>query len=176
MALFPLTFCCGTAWKSGVRVPATGIYGDEGWMMKNLSRLRVGLLGLALLLAGALTPALAKESSEAKAGDAAESFASSRFVTLAPLAVSLFRDGRPLQPFVLSLRLEVVDVKAKILVKRMMPRLHDACLRHLQNYLWYRVKDPRRVDLVVLKRKLRAVSERVLGPGIVVAVLVRGVS
>ena len=157
-----------------------GIYGNEGQLMKDisrqyLSRLAVCLLGLALLFFGVLmpafAPAFAEESSEAKAEEAAALSAGHRFVTLAPLAVPLFRDGRPQRPFVLNMRLEVTDLDAKILTKRLMPRLHDACLRQLQNYLWYRVKDPRHVDLQAVKRRLRAVSERVLGPGVVVAVL-----
>jgi hypothetical protein len=142
--------------------------------MKYLSGLTVGLLGVMLALT--IAPAIAEEGSEAAAGEKDGSFASQRFLTLAPLAVSFFRDGRPLQPFVLDLRLEVANLDAKLEVKRRMPRLHDAYLRHLQNYLWHRVKDPRRVDLMVLKRRLKAVSDKVLGPDIVVAVLILGVS
>ena len=94
------------------------------------------------------------------------------YYTLQPFTVPIVRDGRIARhvSFVVTLETRGVANKDKILEAR--KRLRDSFLQDLHGVLSIRRKDGRSFKTSVLKKRLMAVSKRVLGEDIVRDILI----
>lgn len=96
------------------------------------------------------------------------------FVTLEPFIVPVIREGRVVKQVSLTITLELAEPNAETEVAAKMPYLRDAFLTRLHGLMGRRRRDGRTFAPEVVKRRLLAESERVLGAGVVRDVLVQG--
>jgi len=95
-----------------------------------------------------------------------------RYVSLAPILVSVIRhnDVRKLVTLMITVELEGPDKRSK--VEDLMPRLRDGFIGDLQRVFGTGIYDDRTADLPLLKKRLLAVSQKIVGAGVVRDVLI----
>jgi hypothetical protein len=95
-----------------------------------------------------------------------------RYVSLAPLLVSVIRhnDVRKLVTLMITIELEGPDKRSK--VEDLMPRLRDGYISDLQRVFGTGIYDDRTVDLPLVKKRLLAISRKIVGAGVVHNVLI----
>jgi hypothetical protein len=95
-----------------------------------------------------------------------------RYVSLSPLLVSVIRhsDVHKLVTLLITIELEGPDKRAK--VEDLMPRLRDGFISDLQRVFGTGIYDDRTVDLVLVKKRLLAISRKIVGAGVVHDVLI----
>ena len=83
----------------------------------------------------------------------------------------------PEQLISLVITLEVADGKAATIIKQRLPRLNDAYLQTLYGALDQKlVNKGQLVDIGLVKQRLRAPTERILGPDVAKDILVQAVA
>lgn len=95
------------------------------------------------------------------------------FVTLEPFIVPVIREGRVVKQVNLTITLELAAPHVQTELAAKMPYLRDAFLTRLHGLMGRHRRDGRAFAPEVVKRRLLAESERVLGPGVVRDVLVQ---
>jgi len=95
-----------------------------------------------------------------------------RYLSLTPLLLSVIRHNEVTKLVTLMVTLELVQPDIKPKVEQMMPVLRDAYITDLQKVLSLGIYDHRTVDLVVIKKRLLTVSQKVLGEGMINDVLI----
>jgi hypothetical protein len=95
-----------------------------------------------------------------------------RYVSLAPLLVSVIRhnDVRKLVTLMITIELEGPDKRSK--VEDLMPRLRDGYISDLQRVFGTGIYDDRTMDLPLVKKRLLAISRKIVGAGVVHNVLI----
>ncbi|TDI57663.1 MAG: hypothetical protein E2O94_05635 [Alphaproteobacteria bacterium] len=94
------------------------------------------------------------------------------YYTLQPFTVPIVRDGRIARHVSLLVTLETRGVANKDKILEARKRLRDSFLRDLHGVMAIRRKDGRPFKTSVLKKRLMAVSKRVLGADIVRDILI----
>ena len=94
------------------------------------------------------------------------------YYTLQPFTVPIVRDGRIARHVSLLVTLETRGVANKDKILEARKRLRDSFLRDLHGVMAFRRKDGRPFKTSVLKKRLMAVSKRVLGADIVRDILI----
>ncbi|GAA0569875.1 flagellar basal body-associated FliL family protein [Caenispirillum bisanense] len=93
------------------------------------------------------------------------------YVNIAPFVVPIIlEDGTLHRQLYFDLRLEVTPGTGGQVTRRM-PVLHDAFMRYLHQWYPLWMRDHSDIDLPETKVRLKAVAERVVGPGVVQDVL-----
>lgn len=128
-----------------------------------------------LVLAGAAAWWFVLRGPEAPQGSAQEA-PQVQFVDLPPLTLPVVRDGDVERVVRVDLALELKSGADAPRVSADLPRLTDAFLVELYALVGHRLMEENRYDADVIKRRLQAASERVLGPGVVTAVLIQGMA
>lgn len=95
------------------------------------------------------------------------------YITLEPFIVPVIREGRIVKQVGFSIVLGVTDADAEIKVAEKMPYLRDAFLKRLYGAVGRSRRDGRTFSPELLKRRLLAESERVLGAGVVREILIK---
>jgi flagellar basal body-associated protein FliL len=115
---------------------------------------------------------------EAKASGGAEAAVSTApsFLELQPLTIPVVRESAVERMLRVSLTLELAGAEASGRATDALPRLTDAFVVELYGLLGRRQMAERQYDTGIIKRRLQAVSDRVLGPGTVTNVLVQGLA
>lgn len=94
------------------------------------------------------------------------------YYTLQPFTVPIVRDGRIARHVSLLVTLETRGAANKDKILEARKRLRDSFLRDLHGVMAFRRKDGRPFKTSVLKKRLMAVSKRVLGADIVRDILI----
>jgi flagellar basal body-associated protein FliL len=138
----------------------------------------VAIIGLLLVLGWPAQRGTAAEGGGA-AGQAAPGPASNasgdqarRYITLAPLLVSVIRHDDVHKLVTLIITLELADPDKRAEIEHRMPLLRDAFLTDLQWLFGLGLYDDRTVDLERIKARLLAISQRVMGQGVIHDVLI----
>lgn len=95
-------------------------------------------------------------------------------IEMETVAVPLIRGNDVPRQIFLRVQLSVEPAK-KAEVTQQLPRLQDAVLRSLHDYLPMTVRDSALPDATLIKRHLQVVADKTLGAGMVKEVLVDGV-
>ncbi len=99
------------------------------------------------------------------------------YVNIAPFVLPVIGEKGPEQLISLVITLEVVDGKAAAIIKQRLPRLNDAYLQTLYGALDQKlVNKGQLVDIGLVKQRLRAPTERILGPDVAKDILVQAVA
>ncbi|MEO5373269.1 MAG: hypothetical protein H7840_03200 [Alphaproteobacteria bacterium] len=100
--------------------------------------------------------------------------APSSYVEMEQFVVPIIVNGTLKGSILIEVRLEV-DPHGKSHVEQSMPLIHDAIIRGLYDFLPKHMEDRRTADLQVLKAEIQRICTRVVGEGIIRAVLVQNV-
>ncbi len=99
-----------------------------------------------------------------------------RFIDVEPLSISVFAGDRVAATVQLQLKLEAIGEENEQQIIRLMPRINDAFLRDMHTFLPRLLKMKKRVDVVILKKRLQIISERLVGPTLINNILVQSAS
>jgi flagellar basal body-associated protein FliL len=93
------------------------------------------------------------------------------FVDMESISIPIFLvDKQPKQLF-MTLRFEVDMDRRKVLQEKM-PKVRDLILRDLHGFMPEHMRTRKAADLIVVKQRMMAVTEKILGPGIVRNILI----
>jgi hypothetical protein len=98
------------------------------------------------------------------------------FVELKPLTVPVVRQGIVERMVRVDVALELQASEAASKVTEALPRITDAFVVELYALLGHRLMEEENYDPVIIKRRLKGATERVVGPGLVSEVLIRGMA
>lgn len=94
------------------------------------------------------------------------------FVDFDPLVMSVLRGNQATNHLTFMIILQVEDMERRALVFRQTPRLRDAFRSELHAVLSRRIMDQRPDTMPILSKRLKGVSNRMLGNGVVKRVLI----
>lgn len=138
-----------------------------------------GLIHFGILpdVTGMIPKAAHVQEAEAEAAEAAEAeppppppLVEPVYQYLPPLLIPLVRDGRLERSYFFTLRLLVVPGK-EATVTMYHPRLHDAYLRAMLEHLPLSLEGRRTPDLEYLRREMHEIAVRLMGEGMIEAIL-----
>ncbi|HLI13718.1 MAG TPA: hypothetical protein VKY65_19155 [Alphaproteobacteria bacterium] len=98
-----------------------------------------------------------------------------RYITLEPLLLSIIRHQDVHKIVSLLVTVELADPEKRYDLELRLPILRDAYISNLTRLLSLGFYDNRNIDIALVKRRLLAVSRKVLGQGVVRDVLITNV-
>lgn len=99
--------------------------------------------------------------------------AATRFIEIKPLVMPIIREGRVILHLTLIMAVELVHPLEKEEVKQLVRPLRDAIFTELHSLFALRYVQERGYDLPFVKERIYRVSERVIGKGLIKAVLIQ---
>ena len=115
---------------------------------------------------------LLRDASEAEMAEIMPERPEAVFVDLDPMVLSVLREGQAIRHLTLMIILQVEDLERKSVVFRSMPRVRDAFRQELHALYSSKVIQNRDDVMPILSKRLRSVSDRVVGEGVVQRVLI----
>ena len=98
------------------------------------------------------------------------------FVDMDPLVVTIFQGDRVAALIQIQVKLEAVGNDSAARVQRAMPRLSDAFLRELHAFIPRLLKKEENLDILVIRKRLQMVADKVITPGTIRDVLIQSVT
>ena len=93
-----------------------------------------------------------------------------------PLNIPVFGEDSVTATVQLQLTLEAIGEENEKQIIRLMPRINDAILRDMLGFLPRLLKKEKRINVVILKKRLQIISERLVGPNLIKDILVQSTS
>lgn len=129
-----------------------------------------GALACAAVLFGAGLPrAFARSHKQGKAPRLSQT----RFMTMKPFTVPLFKDGRVVEHFTLMVSLELADADRRTELFHLTPKLRDTMYRTLYRIVTFRRKGSPLPHVDIFKQNLLKVVLEVAGDELVASLLVQ---
>jgi hypothetical protein len=138
-------------------------------MRHPLTRVAAALLFMVSM--GAV-PAFASDVAP-QGGEATPTDGGMRYVELDPLRVTIFRNDAPAGILTTRLVLQVTSDNVRGVVAAARLKLHDAMLREMHRLVERESRNGPKVDLDLVKARMRKIAERQLGADVVVDVFVQ---
>ncbi len=104
-----------------------------------------------------------------------EDFVKSIFIDMEPILIPIFKDNAPAAKIQIQIKLETKSTENAIKIQRMMPRISDTFVQDLHGFMPRMLKDRERIDVFILKQRLKLISDRKFGKGLIEDVLVQSV-
>lgn len=98
-----------------------------------------------------------------------------RFVDMEPLVVSVFDGDKLAANIQIGIKLETLSDANASAIQKKMPKISDAFLRDLHDFLPRLMRQSDRIDVVVLKDRLKGVADKVMGKNVISGVLIQSV-
>lgn len=111
-------------------------------------------------------------TAEAETPDLSELDEPPTFIDMDPIVINIFRDDEVVGNMQFAVKLEIVGSDAHRIVDRRMAKLVDAYLRDLSFYIPRYLLRADQLDLGVIMKRLKGLSDDVMGPGVVKQVLI----
>ena len=99
-----------------------------------------------------------------------------KYVELDPFVLPILREGRVTQHLTIVLSVELAKAALAESLNPVMTRLRDAIYSELYGVFAFRYVQEAGADLPIVKQRLMAAAEKVLGPGKVESILIRASS
>jgi len=97
------------------------------------------------------------------------------FVDLDPLTLPLIQGDQIAGTIQIQVKLETIGTDNAIYLKRRLTKIKDAFVRDLHGFLPRMLKKEERINVVILKDRLKVIGQRLLGPGYIEDVLIQSV-
>lgn len=104
-----------------------------------------------------------------------EDVVKSIFIDMEPILIPIFKDNAPAAKIQIQIKLETKSTENAIKIQRMMPRIADTYIQDLHGFMPRLLKEQERIDVFILKQRLKLISERKFGKGLIEDVLVQSV-
>ena len=98
------------------------------------------------------------------------------FIDVEPLNIPVFHEDRVAATVQIQLKLEAIGEENEEEIIRLMPRISDAFLRDMHAFIPRLLKKEERINVVIIKKRLQIISERLVGPNLINNILVQSVS
>lgn len=107
--------------------------------------------------------------------DEDEDIRKSIFIDMEPILIPIFKDNEPAALIQIQVKLETKSTDKAIRIQRMMPRIADTYVQDLHGFMPRLLKDRERIDVFILKQRLKLITDRKFGKGLIEDVLVQSV-
>ena len=140
------------------------------------------IISSLLLIIGIVTSALkfmemgpfAPEMTEAVADEKEEiDDLKSIFIDMEPILVPIFKGNLPAAKIQIQIKLETKTTDNAIKIQRLMPRISNAFVQDLHGFMPRLLKDKERIDVFILKQRLKLIADRKFGEDLIEDVLVQ---
>lgn len=145
-----------------------------------MKKLLIVLVGVMLLAGGAATVLKWMklgpfEEVAAEAGDEMVRDENTLFVDMEPLVIPIFRGNKVAATIQIQVKLETIGEENKAKLQHVMPRISNLFVTDLHSFLPRMLKKLERVDVLVIKQRLKLISDLLIGPDLIQNVLVQSV-
>ena len=136
----------------------------------------IAILGSALagtlkyLELGPFTPKIIEDKKIVKEDDL-----KSIFIDMKPISVPIFKGNVPLATIKIQIKLETKSSDKADRIHRMLPRISDTLFKDLYAFVPRLLKGKERIDIFILKQRLKLISDRNFGEGLIYDILVQSV-
>jgi len=97
------------------------------------------------------------------------------FIEMDAMSIPVFKGNNVVATVQISITLEVVGKKNASRVNKLMVRIKDIYLRDLHSFLPRLIKQEERIDVLILKQRLKLMSDKYIGRSLIENVLVQSV-
>lgn len=97
------------------------------------------------------------------------------FIDMEPILIPIFKGNAPVAKIQIQIKLETKSKDSAIKIQRMMPRISNAFVQDLHGFMPRLLKERERIDVFVLKQRLKLIADRKFGKGLIQDVLVQSV-
>lgn len=104
-----------------------------------------------------------------------EDIVKSIFIDMEPILIPIFKNNAPAAKIQIQIKLETKSTEKAIKIQRMMPRIADTYVQDLHGFMPRLLKDKERIDVFILKQRLKLISDRKFGKGLIEDILVQSV-
>ena len=146
--------------------------------MKKVGIILVGILIIGCALAGALKylelgPFTPEEDQVVKVVN--EDDLISIFIDMEPISIPIFKGNIPLTTIQIKIKLETKSNDKANKIQRILPRINDTLFKDLYAFVPRLLKGNERINIFILKQRLKLISDLNFGKGLVYDVLVQSV-
>lgn len=99
-----------------------------------------------------------------------------RFVELEPLAVPIFQGEKVATTIHIQIKLETIGEDNSIKLGRAKARIRDSFLRELHAFIPRMLRKTERIDVLILKKRLQMVADRMMEKGLIQNILIQSIS
>ena len=96
-------------------------------------------------------------------------------IDMEPILIPIFKVNRPVAKIQIQIKLVTRSPEKAIKIQRMMPRISDTFVIDLHAFMPRLLKEKDRIDVFILKQRLKLMSDRNFGKGLIDDVLVQSV-
>ena len=97
------------------------------------------------------------------------------FIDIEPIPVTVFKGNVPIASIQIRIKLESKSNDKAIKIQRMLPRISDTFLKDLHAFVPRLLKEKERINVFILKQRLKLISDRNFGQGLIYDILVQSV-
>ena len=97
------------------------------------------------------------------------------FIDMEPISIPIFKGNVPLASVQIQIKLETKHNDKAIKIQRMLPRISDTLFKDLYAFVPRLLKGRERIDVFILKQRLKLISDRNFGKGLIYDILVQSV-
>ena len=97
------------------------------------------------------------------------------FIDMDPLAIPIFQGNKVAATIQILVKLETNSEDNAEIIKNRMPVITDAFVRDLHSFMPRLLKAKERVDVLIIKQRLKMVADKVAGKGLIQNVLVQSI-
>lgn len=97
------------------------------------------------------------------------------FVDMEPLVIPIFRGDRVAATIQIQVKLETIGEENKAKLQHVLPRISNLFITDLHTFLPRMLKKVERLDVLIIKQRLKLISDLLVGPELIQNVLVQSV-
>jgi len=97
------------------------------------------------------------------------------FIDMEPILIPIFQGDQVAAKIQIQIKLETKDKDKAIKIQRMMPKISNVFITDLHAFMPRLIKQQERVDVIILKARLREIAARRLEKGLIDDILVQSV-
>lgn len=97
------------------------------------------------------------------------------FIDMDPLAIPIFQGNKVVATIQILVKLETNSENNAEIIRDRMPVIIDAFVRDLHSFMPRLLKAKERVDVLIIKQRLKMVADKVAGKGLIQNVLVQSI-
>lgn len=97
------------------------------------------------------------------------------FIDMDPLAIPIFQGNKVAATIQILVKLETNSEDNAEIIKDRMPVITDAFVRDLHSFMPRLLKAKERIDVLIIKQRLKMVADKVAGKGLITNVLVQSI-
>ena len=98
------------------------------------------------------------------------------FIDMEPISVPIFKESIALATIQIQIKLEAKSKVKAIEIQRILPRISNTLFKDLYAFVPRLLKGKERIDIFILKQRLKLVSNRNFGEGLIYDILVESVN